>query len=277
MSVQEVPVRIIRPAPRWPLPKVREAWERRELLWFLTVRDVKVRYAQTLLGAGWTIVQPLILMAVFTVAFRKIGKVDTGAVPYPVFALAGLVFWTFFSRSVSVGADSLLSNTQLVTKTASPRLLLTLSAITSGLLDFALGLAFFFVFAAAYGELPGWELAFLPLVIFFGIAVALGPVLLFASANAQYRDVRFVIPFLVQIWLFLSPVGYPIDSLGEPWATLAALNPVVAVVDAFRWSLLRTSPPDALEVVACVGVTLVWLVVAALHFGRTERLIADRI
>jgi len=277
MSAQDVSVRIIRPAPRWPLPKVREAWQRRELLWFLTVRDIKVRYAQTILGAGWTILQPLILMAVFTIAFRKIGKVETEPVPYPVFALAGLTFWTFFSRSVSVGADSLLSNTQLVTKTASPRLLLTLSAITSGLLDFAIGLAFFFVFAGAYGELPGWELAFLPLIVLFGIAAALGPVLLFASMNAQYRDVRFVIPFLVQIWLFLSPIAFPIDALGSPWSTLAALNPVVAVVEAFRWALIGTDPPGTLDIVACVGVTVLWLAVAALHFGKTERLIADRI
>src|SRR5215218_9653927 len=206
MSVQEVPVRIIRPAPRWPLPKPHEAWERRELLWFLTIRDVKVRYAQTLLGATWTLLQPLILMLVFTIAFQKIANVDTGSVPYPVFALAGLIFWTYFSRSVTQGADSLVSNTQLVTKTSSPRLLLTLSSISGGLLDFALGLGFFFVFAAFYGEFPGW---------------ALVPVLLFASLNAQYRDVRFVIPILIQTWLFLSPIAYPMDQLGEPWATLS--------------------------------------------------------
>jgi lipopolysaccharide transport system permease protein len=277
MSTQEAPVRIIRPAPRWPLPKLREAWERRELLWFLTVRDVKVRYAQTLLGATWTLLQPLILMAVFTIAFQKIGHVETGDVPYPVFALAGLTFWTFFSRSVTQGADSLVSNTQLVTKTSSPRLLLTLSSITGGMLDFLLGLAFFFVFAAFYGELPGWELVFLPLVVLFGIVVALGPVLLFASLNAQYRDVRFIIPFLIQIWLFLSPIAYPMDRLGDPWATLSSLNPLVGVIEGFRWSLLGTAPPSAWDVVACVGVTAIWLGVAALYFGRTERLIADRI
>ena len=277
MSTQEVPVRIIRPAPRWPLPKLREAWERRELLWFLTVRDVKVRYAQTLLGATWTLLQPLILMLVFTIAFQKIAKVDTGSVPYPVFALAGLIFWTYFSRSVTQGADSLVSNTQLVTKTSSPRLLLTLSSISGGLLDFALGLGFFFVFAAFYGEFPGWEIVFLPVIVLFGIAVALGPVLLFASLNAQYRDVRFIIPILIQTWLFLSPIAYPMDKLGEPWATLAALNPVVGVVDGFRWSLLSTPPPSGWEVAACVGVTTVLLAVAALYFGRTERLIADRI
>jgi len=277
MSVQEVPVRIIRPAPRWPLPKLHEAWERRELLWFLTVRDVKVRYAQTLLGATWTLLQPLILMAVFTIAFQKIANVDTSPVPYPVFALAGLIFWTYFSRSVTQGADSLVSNTQLVTKTSSPRLLLTLSSITGGLLDFALGLGFFFVFAAFYRELPGWQLVFLPVIVVFGILVALGPVLLFASLNAQYRDVRFVIPILIQTWLFLSPIAYPMDRLGEPWATLSALNPVVGVVEGFRWSLLGTAPPSAWDVVACVGVTAVLLGAAALYFGRTERLIADRI
>jgi lipopolysaccharide transport system permease protein len=216
-------------------------------------------------------------MLVFTIAFQKIANVDTGSVPYPVFALAGLIFWTYFSRSVTQGADSLVSNTQLVTKTSSPRLLLTLSSISGGLLDFALGLGFFFVFAAFYGELPGWELVFLPLIVLFGIAVALGPVLLFASLNAQYRDVRFIIPILIQTWLFLSPIAYPMDKLGEPWATLSALNPVVGVVDGFRWSLLSTPPPGAWEVAACVGVTAILLAVAALYFGRTERLIADRI
>lgn len=277
MSTQEVPVRIIRPAPRWPLPKLREAWHRRELLWFLTVRDVKVRYAQTLLGAAWTLLQPLILLAVFTIAFQKIADVDTGSIPYPVFALAGLVFWTYFSRSITQGADSLVSNTQLVTKTASPRLLLTLSSVTGGLLDFALGLGFFFIFAAFYGEFPGWELVFLPAVVAFGILVAVGPVLLLASLNAQYRDVRFIIPILVQTWLFLSPIAYPLTSLGEPWSTLSALNPVVGVVEGFRWSLLGGAPPGVWDVVACVGVTAVLLGVAALYFGRTERLIADRI
>jgi lipopolysaccharide transport system permease protein len=277
MSTQDIAVSVRRPGPRWPVPNVREAWRRRELLWFLTVRDVKVRYSQTVLGAAWTILQPLILMGVFTIAFQKIGSVDTGPVPYPVFVLAGLTFWTFLSRAVIQGADSLVTNTQLVTKTASPRLLIPLSSISSGLLDFAIGLAFFFVFAGFYGEWPSWQLAFLPVIVLFGVVFVLGPVLLLAALNAQYRDVRFVIPFFVQIWLFLSPVAYPIDSLDRPWSTLAALNPVVAIVEAFRWSLVGTPPPDALEVAGCVGVTTVLLVAAAIYFGRTERLIADRI
>jgi lipopolysaccharide transport system permease protein len=259
------------------MPRLREAWARRELLWFLAVRDVKVRYAQTVMGAAWTIVQPVALMAVFTLAFRKIGRVET-PIAYPVFALAGLTFWSFFSRSVTQGAESLVANSQLVTKTSSPRVLIPLSGTTSGLLDFGIALSFFFVFAGLfYGEVPGWELALLPAVTAFGILVILGPVLLLSALNAQYRDIRYVLPFSVQIWLFLSPVAYPIDVLGDPWSNLAALNPLVGVIDGFRWSLVGTSPPEALEILATVGVTLLLLLAGLLYFGKTERTLADRV
>lgn len=270
------PARIIRPTRGWPLPRFGEAWQRRELLLFLALRDVKVRYAQTVVGAIWVIVQPLALMAVFTLAFRKIGRVET-PIAYPVFALAGLTFWSFFARSVTIGAESLVANSQLVTKTSSPRVLIPLSGIMSGLVDFGLALAFFFMFAALYGFVPGWELLFLPLVFLVGLVVILGPVLLLAALNAQYRDVRFVLPFAVQIWLFLSPVAFPIDLLGDPWSTVAALNPLVAVIEGFRWSLVGTAPPEALEITASLGVAVIVFVAGLVYFGKTERTLADRV
>lgn len=277
MGAQNVSITVIRPSSGWSLPRIGAAWQRRELLYFLALRDVKVRYSQTVLGVAWTILQPLVLMAVFTLAFRKIGRVETAGTPYPVFALAGLTFWSFFARSLSQGADSLVNNAQLVTKTASPRLLIPAAAIASGLVDLAIALGFFFVFATAYGEAPGWEVVFLPALILYGIVLAIGPTLLLSALNVKYRDVRFVLPFLVQVWLFLSPIAYPLDTLGDPWQQLAALNPLVGVVEGFRWALAGTAPPDAFAVAASVGVTAVLAAAGVAYFGRTERTLADRI
>lgn len=269
------PVTVIRPSRSLPLEKVRQAWRRRELLLFFAVRDVKVRYAQTVFGAAWTIVQPVSLMLVFTLAFRKVAQVETADVPYPVFALAGLTIWTFFSRSLLLGAESLVSNVQLVTKTAAPRLLIPLSAVTSGLVDFAVTLGFLLAFVAAYGEISGWELLALPAVLLLAIAFVVVPILVFSALNVRYRDVRHVLPFLVQVLLFLSPIAYPLSLLGEPWETIAGLNPLVAIVDGFRWSVVGTDPPSAFAVVAAVVLTGVGLAAALTYFARRERALAD--
>jgi lipopolysaccharide transport system permease protein len=269
------PVSVIRPTKGLSLEKLRQAWRQRELLYFFAVRDIKVRYAQTVFGAAWTIVQPLALMLVFTVAFQKVGRIQTAGVPYPVFALAGLTIWTFFTRSLLQGSESLVANVQLVTKTAAPRLLIPFSAVTSGLVDLTVSLLFLLAFTAAYGEFSGWELLALPLVLTLAVAFVLAPILVFSALNVRYRDVRHVLPFIVQVWLFLSPVAYPLSLLGEPWETIAALNPMVAIVEGFRWSFVGTDPPSAFAVGAAIAITAVGLVASFAYFVRRERALAD--
>jgi lipopolysaccharide transport system permease protein len=214
-------------------------------------------------------------MAVFTLAFQKIGDVETGGLPYPVFALAGVTFWTMFARSLNQGAESLVTNAHLLTKSAAPRLLIPLSPITSALFDLGIGLAFFLVFAGLYGALASWELLLVPAAVAFGVLFLLGPVLIFSALNVRYRDVRHILPFLVQIWLFLTPIAYPISALGEPWSTIVALNPLVGIVELFRWTLTGVDPPGAFELAASGAITVVVLVSALAYFARTERTLAD--
>ncbi|HST16928.1 MAG TPA: ABC transporter permease [Gaiellaceae bacterium] len=271
----ELPVTTIRSTSGWLPPRLGELWHERQLLYFLAWRDVKVRYAQTVLGAVWTIFQPLALMLVFTLAFRRIGKVETEGVNYAVFCLAGLTFWMFFSRAVTQGSDSLVANAQLVTKTSCPRLLIPLASITGALVDFAVGLAFFFVFAAIYGYWPSWRIIFLVPSLVLGLTFLVGIVLLLAPLNVRYRDVRQALPFLVQIWLFLSPVAYPITSLGPRWSAIVALNPLVGVIESFRWSLLGTPPPTAVQLASAIVIGLLAFGVGLTTFARAERTIAD--
>jgi lipopolysaccharide transport system permease protein len=265
----------IRPTSGWVPPRLGELWHNRQLLVFFAWRDLKVRYAQTALGAAWTVLQPLALMLVFTLAFRKIGRVETAGVPYPVFVLAGLTFWTFFSRSLLQSSDSLVTNIHIVTKSSCPRLVLPISPIVSGLFDFTLTFVFFLAFAVAYGEAPGAELLALPAILALGTGFLAGLGLLLSAVNARFRDVKHVLPFSMQVWLFLSPVAFPIDVLGETWQRLLALNPLVGMIEAFRWSLVGTSPPGALELGLAVGVSLVTLAAGLAYFARAERTIAD--
>ena len=267
---------VIRPTSGWVPPRLGELWRHRQLLLFFAWRDLKVRYAQTALGAVWTVIQPLALMLVFTLAFRKIGRVETAGLPYPVFVLAGLTYWTFFSRALLQASDSLVMNLHIVTKTACPRLILPLSPILSGLFDFTLALGFFLVVAGLYGEWPGVEILALPAVLALGVAFLAGLGLLLSALNARYRDVRHVLPFTIQVWLFLSPIAFPLDVLGDTTERLLALNPLVGIVEAFRWSLVGTAAPGALELGLAVGVSLATLAAGLAYFARAERTIADR-
>lgn len=260
---------VIEPSSGWTIPRFTELWQYRELLYFLTWRDIKVRYSQTLLGGAWAIFQPLILMLVFTFAFRRLAKIETGAIPYPVFALAGLVFWTFFSKALTQGADSLVANAQLLTKVYCPRLLIPIAAVVSGLVDFCLSLAFFLIFAAAYGFLPSWRLVLLPVALLLGLVLAVGASLLLSAINVRYRDIRQALPFLVQLLLFLSPIAYPIGS------KLLAVNPLVGIVELFRWSLVGGAGPSPLDLALAVTVAFTLLIVGAAYFSRLERVFAD--
>lgn len=269
------PVTVIKPASGWPLPKMRAVWERRELLYYFVARDIKVRYAQTLLGALWAFLQPLAMMLVFTFAFRKLGRVQTEGIPYPVFAFAGLTFWTFFSRAVLSGADSVASNSAILTKTVLPRVVLPIAAVASALFDFVVTFVLLIGFSAVYGYYPSWRLSLVPACMTVGIGLALGLSLVLSAVNVRYRDVRNVLPMLVQFLLFASPVVYSLTTLGVTWNRLLSLNPVVAVVQGFRWCIVGTAPPTQLAIGATVVGTVLILAAGLVHFGRDERVFAD--
>lgn len=264
------------PAPRvhirqtrgYVVPNLRELWHYRELVYFLAWRDVKVRYAQTVLGVAWTLVQPLALMLVFTYAFHRLGNVQTEDVPYPVFALAGVTFWTFFARAVTQGSDSLVENAPLLTKIYCPRILIPISTIVSALVDLALSLVLLICVAVLYGYHPTWQLFLIVPVLLLGVILAAGVTFLFSAINVRFRDIRQGLPFLVMLLLFLSPVAYPINN------PLLALNPLVGIIDAFRWCILGTSV-SATSLVLAVGITFSLLVVGTTYFSRAERTFAD--
>ncbi|MFN8202234.1 MAG: ABC transporter permease [Solirubrobacteraceae bacterium] len=258
-----------------PWPRIEEAWKNRELLYFLALRDIKVRYAQTILGWLWTVVQPLGMTLVFTLAFSKIGNVQTEGVPYPVFALIGLSFWTFFQRGVSTSADSLVTNAALLTKTSCPRLLMPASAIASALFDLLIALVVMLVVVFAWGEQISWRLLVMPAIVLWGIALATGLGVLLAAINVHHRDVRNALPFALQLLLFLSPIAYSIGTLGNSGVTLLALNPLVGLVEAFRWSVIATPAPQTFPLVYSIVLSVVLLGAALVYFSRVAREFAD--
>ena len=275
MSDTHARVTVIEPAARWPSFALGELWAQRELVYFLTWRDVKVRYKQTLLGVAWAIIQPLATMLVFSLFFGRLAKVPSQGVPYPLFALAALVPWTFFANGLTQSANSVVLSQNLITKVYFPRLAIPLATVLAGALDFVLAFVLLLVFLIAYGVAPtGTWLAIVPFSL-LAFAATLGVGLWLAALNVLYRDVRYAVPFLAQLWLFATPIAYPSSLLSEPWRTIYALNPMVAVVDGFRWALLGTPTPSTTSVAASCVATLVLLVSGALFFRRTEQSFAD--
>jgi homopolymeric O-antigen transport system permease protein len=271
-------VTVIRPT-RGPIPpRVNELWRYRELFLFLVWRDVKVRYAQTVLGALWMVFQPMAMMLVYTFAFSHLTHVAVRlGVPYPIFALSGLVLWIFVSRGVLMGAESLVVNMPLVTKTSCPRILLPAAAVTSVLADFVVTIVLYLVFAGAYGTLPDWHIVFVPLLLLLAFVLALGLALFLSATNVRYRDVSQALPFLIQLWFFLSPVAYLLQTPGHSWETaVQGLNPLVGIILAMRWALLGGAAPHGLFVVACV-VTFLVFALGVVRFAHAERTIADEL
>lgn len=264
----------VRPA-RGARPGLAELWRYRELVYFLTWRDVKVRYKQTLLGAAWAVLQPVMLMAVFTIFFGRLVQVPSDGVPYGIFALTALVPWTFFSNSLTRATGSLLTDAELLRKVYFPRLAIPISAVLAQLLDLAIALVVLLLFAFAYDVELTSRVLWLPALCVLAILAAFGAGLWFSALNVQYRDVGQVLPFLVQVWMFASPVVYPYTLVPERWRALYALNPMVGVVEGFRWGLLGTAtePGPALIIGSIVA-----LAVAAggiVYFRRVERDFAD--
>lgn len=268
---------VIRPASRWPSIGLAELWRYRELLYFLSLRDLKVRYKQTALGVAWAVLQPVMYMVVFTLFFSKVAHLYTPGQAYAALTLTGSVIWLFFANSVTLASNSLVGSSALITKVYFPRLFAAASPVISALVDLALATTVAIGIVAAYGYYPTWRMFFaIPFVIL--AAGAAGGVGAWLSAlNVKYRDVRYVVPFLLQLWMFASAVFYSFTALGvkEPWETVFWLNPMAGVVEGFRWAMLAGVRPSVSNVALSTLGGLVLLVAGVLYFRRTERYFAD--
>jgi lipopolysaccharide transport system permease protein len=271
----DVPNLRIEPSKGWVSLKLRDLWEYRELLYFLTWRDIKVRYKQTALGALWAIIQPFFTMVVFSLFFGRLAKVPSDGVPYPIFAYAALLPWNFFANGLTQSSDSLVGNANLIRKVYFPRLAIPLSAVFSGFVDFAISFLLFIGLALYYHVRPTAHALWLPLFLLLALVTALGVGLWLSALNVQFRDVKYTIAFLTQFWMFATPIAYPSSLLREPWRTVYGLNPMAGVVEGFRWALLRTrtAPGPMIAVSAAAAVAL--LVGGAFYFRRMEKTFAD--
>jgi lipopolysaccharide transport system permease protein len=271
----EVPVTVIRPSRGWISLNLRDLWEYRELLYFLTWRDIKVRYKQTVLGAAWAIIQPFFTMVVFSLFFGRLAKMPSDNIPYPIFSYAALVPWTFFANGLSQSSTSLVASANLIKKVYFPRLVVPLSSVISGAVDFVLAFVVLLGMMLFYGIVPTAAAAWLPLLLLLALVTSLGVGLWLTAMNVQFRDVRYAVPFLVQAWMFATPIAYPSSLLDEPWRTLYGINPMAGVVEGFRWALLgtETAPGPIVIVSALVAVGL--LISGAFYFRRMEKTFAD--
>jgi lipopolysaccharide transport system permease protein len=270
-----IPTFEIRPASGWTAIGFKELWDYRELLYFLTWRDVKVRYKQTALGAAWAVIQPLFMMIVFSLFFGHLAKVPSDNIPYPIFSFCGLLPWQLFAHSLTESSNSLVANERLITKVYFPRLVVPIAAVMGGLVDFGIAFVILLGMMAYYGMVPGSAILALPGLIFLAIMTALAVGLWLSALNVQYRDVRYTINFLIQIWLFATPVAYPSSVVPERWRPLYGLNPMAGVVEGFRWALLgKAGPPGPLLAVS-IAVVIVLLIGGLYYFRRMEQLFAD--
>lgn len=255
--------------------QLRAVWEYRELLYFMVWRDVKVRYKQTVLGALWAVIQPVTTMIVFSVFFHGLAKVPSeGDIPYPVFSFAGLLPWQFFATALAQSANSLINSAALIRKVYFPRIAIPLASSFSALVDFCFSFLVLLGMMLFYRITPTTGIFMLPLFLLLALLAVNGVGMWLSALSARYRDVRYVVPFLVQFWMFATPVVYPSSLLSEPWRTLYGLNPMVGVVDGFRWALLGTEPPGAMLLLSA-GVTLVLFVSGMYFFRHSERHFAD--
>jgi lipopolysaccharide transport system permease protein len=270
-------VTVIRPAPRWPHLDIPELWQFRELLLRLVWRDVSVRYKQTSIGVAWAILQPFLTMVVFTFVFGRFANFPSKGLPYPIFTYSALLPWTYFASAVALSSASLVSNRGLVTKVYFPRVLMPLASVTVPLADFApaflvlVGMMFWF------SVWPGLALLLAPLFLAMAVFTALGVGLFLSALNVRYRDVPYAVPFLIQIWLYLSGVVYAISALPEKWQWVLALNPMTTVINGFQWGVLGTAPPELDKALLGVAATAVFFVVGLWYFRRSEPRFADTI
>jgi len=265
----------IEPAKGWTAVGLRELWQYRELLYFLIWRDVKVRYKQTALGAAWAIIQPLFMMLVFSLFFGRLARVPSDGIPYPVFSFCALLPWQLFAHALTESSNSLVGNQNLITKVYFPRLVIPMAAVLGGVIDFLIAFAILLLLMFYYGIVPGWAIVTLPAFLLLAIATALGVGLWLSALNVQYRDVRYTINFLVQFWLFATPVAYPSSLIPEKWRALYGLNPMAGVVEGFRWALLGKSEPPGMMLWVSVVMVVLILTGGLYYFRRMEQEFAD--
>ncbi len=279
MDIADHPTITIKPTHGLAALRLGDLWAYRELLYFLVWRDVKVRYKQTLLGVLWVILQPLVSMAIFTVLFGILLQVDSGDVPYPVFAYAGLLPWNYFSQSLNRSSTSVVNSSHLITKIYFPRLVIPLSGILSSLVDFAIAFGVLAGLMIAYAIVPTVGLLALPVLILLAMATALGFGLWLSALNVRYRDVNYLVPFLIQIWMYVTPVVYGSGLVPERYRFLLSLNPMTGVVEGFRWALLGPAAVgdylSAPLLAISVAISLLVLITGAYFFRATERTFAD--
>lgn len=273
----------IRPSKGWVSLDFEEMWRYRELLYFFVWRDIKIRYKQTILGASWAIIQPLFTMVIFSLFFGKLAQIPSDGIPYPLFSYAALVPWTFFANGVTLASNSLVNNANMIRKIYFPRMSLPIANVLAGLVDFTLAfivlivmiIGFSIVPAANYDAQISLKLLWLPLFLLLAFVTTLGVSFWFSAMNVQFRDVRFVVPFFIQAWLFLTPIAYPSSLLSEPWRTLYGINPMAGVVEGFRWALLGTDTAPGSMMIFSVLAAILILTGGVYYFRRMETKMAD--
>jgi lipopolysaccharide transport system permease protein len=267
----------IRPTTGWAPVNIGELWRARELLYFLILREVKVRYKQAVIGVGWAILQPVLAVLIFSAIFGHFAKMPTGDTPYVVFAFCAVLPWTYFSEAVRRSSMGLVSDSELIRKVYFPRLILPLALVSAPLVDFAAGMVVLLVLLAFYGVALTPLILLLPIFLLIALALALSVGLWLGPLSVRYRDVMHAVPFMIQVWLYATPVAYPASIVPERWRLLYSLNPMVGVIEGFRWALLGDSYPDFRAMAISVGFITVSLVLGALYFRKMERSFADLI
>ncbi len=273
----KVPIMVIEPNNGWVPLHLREFWNYNELLYFLTWRDIKVRYKQTTLGAAWAIIQPFFTMVIFSIFFGYLAKVPSDEIPYPIFSYTGLLPWTFFANGVTQSANSLVMSANLLSKVYFPRLVIPISSVLSGVVDFVIAFVVLLGMMFYYGLSLTIAVLWLPFFLLLALATALGAGIWLSALNVQYRDIRYIVPFLIQFWLFATPVVYPSSMLSEPWHTLYGFNPMVGVVEGFRWAMLGTgTAPGPMTIVSAVIAVMI-LIGGIFYFRYMENTFADEV
>jgi len=268
-------ITVIRPVQGWGDLGWRDLWASRELLYFFIWRDIKVRYKQTVIGAGWAVIQPFFTMAIFSLFFGLLANMPSDGLPYPIFYYSALLPWTYFAGALQTSTNTIVQHQQVITKVYFPRLILPLSAVLSGLVDFAIAFTILIGMMVFYGIMPTPAALLLPFFLLLAVATALGTGLWLAALNAIYRDVRYAVPFLIQIWMFASPVAYPSSLVPEGWRWLYGLNPMAGVIEGFRWALTGQGQPPGPLLFASAGAVLLLVIGGMLYFQKVEGTIAD--
>ncbi|MCP4417273.1 MAG: ABC transporter permease [Chloroflexi bacterium] len=274
-TATNVPEILIAPSQGWVSLRLGELWEYRELIYFLVWRDIKVRYKQTVLGATWAIIQPFMSMVVFSIFFGGLAKVPSDGLPYPIWNYAAMVPWQFFANSLVNSSNSLVSGSNMIKKIYFPRLALPLAAVFAGIVDFALAFGVLILMILFFGILPTVKVLWLPFFLLLAFITSLGVGLWFSAMNVQFRDVRYTVPFITQLWMFATPIVYPSSLLAEPWRTLYSINPMVGVVEGFRWAMLDTDTAPGPIIIVSSLTALALLVSGVYYFRRMEKTFAD--